>query len=92
MTFTSLPSCFGEPLGDVMHWMLMCGNYRYLTTRYSYPPKRAMFLLLPHLLLFLTVKLLFLAISSIPQTLANALKSMENTSLEIKEFGYLKLR
>ena len=46
MTFVALPGCFGEPLGDVMHGMPMCGNYRYLTTRCSYSPKRAMFLLL----------------------------------------------
>ena len=43
MTFISLPCCFGEPLGDVTLWMQICGNYRYLTTRYDYPPKRAMF-------------------------------------------------
>ena len=41
MTFILLPCCFGEPLGDVMLWMRICGNYRYLTMRYDYPPKRA---------------------------------------------------
>ena len=87
MTAISLPSCFGEPLGDVMHLMRMCGNYRYPTTRYSYSPKREMFLLLLNLLLFSNCIIL------IPchkqyfcrkklHTLANALKSMENTSLE----------
>ena len=55
MTAISLPSCFGEPLGDVMHCMGMCGNYWYLTTRYSYSPKIAMFLLLLNVLLFLLV-------------------------------------
>ena len=67
--------------------MRMCGDYGYLTTRYSYPPKRAVFLLLPNLLLFLTVKILIPGDEQYfcrknPHTLANALKSVENTGLE----------
>ena len=67
--------------------MRMCGNYRYLTTRYRYSPKIAMFLLLLNLLFFTNCIIL------IPcdkqyfcrknyTHLQNALKSMETTSLE----------
>ena len=55
MTFILLPCCFGEPLSDVTLWMRMCGKYRYLTTRFDFPPKWATFL--RHFLFYLFILL-----------------------------------